>query len=337
MSRKIAYLFAISVLLLGVAGCQPGGNDSAAIDAYGAKDYVSTLQITGEQEKSGDTTKVSRTLHAWAWFQLGHYNEALREFRRLQQDEPNDFHPWLGEAWILMKQGQFQQVPALLDKAEKWMGQHQRPMLYAARGWLAFYQGNIDQAAELFDATEQHLYFEDANFINIPEGIMRTWNTLPWVGRGWVAISRGKPEAAEKAFLKGIENDPGCHLCYAGLTALAEQHGDIDQAIEFAKKGLAVSRHDPELVTTLNRLLVAKAKPKLAEHIYRELVKISHNDPLYLANLGYIHLYRGEIEEAAKAFSQALRDEPGQYLASSGLKQIQAAGFGQDIASGHRK
>lgn len=315
--------FPIFLLALWVAACQTtlerpsGGN--AVLEAYGAKDYVRTLQLTGKASASWQ----DRVLHAWSWFQLAHYQEALREFRAMQKDQPSRFHPWLGEAWVMMKRGRFDKVPPLLDRAERWMGQHQRPMLFAARGWLAFYRGELDRAADWFDKTEEALYFEDAEYISIATGIMQTWNTLPWVGRGWVALARGDLETAERAFSRGLEHDVRCHLCHAGLSAVAERRGNVEDALQPAIAGLRTSRHDPELVVTLNRLLLARNDLELSERVYRELVDTGDNDPLYLANLGYVWLYQGRFEDAARAFEQALAAEPGQLLATRGLAEVQ--------------
>ncbi len=318
--RTLPVLVLLSLL---VGACQMKlqrpDTDNVALAAYGAKDYVRTLQLTAATDKDWQ----SRVLHAWSRFQLGYLQGALDEFRALQRDDPARFHPWLGEAWVMMKQEHLDRVPALLDQAERWMGQHQRPMLFAARGWLAFYRGRLDEAGDWFDKTEEALYFEDAEYISIARSVMQTWNTLPWVGRGWIALSRNDPAAADRAFSRGLEHDERCHLCYAGLSAVAEHRGDVEAALQLAIDGLRVSRHDPELVVILNRLLAARNDLELSERIYRELVTVSDGDPLYLANLGYVWLYLGRFEEAARAFEKTLAIEPGQRLATLGLAEVQ--------------
>lgn len=311
----------LAVLMAILAGCQsPANND--VVDAYGDKDYVGAIRLSEKHIQDGNDTKVDRILHAWALFQLGYLHKAQTEFNQLTHNNPESFHGWLGQAWVLMKQRRFKQVPGKLAQAERWMAQHQRPMLYAARAWLAFYTGDIDTASALFDKTEASLYFEDAAYIHIPASIMDTWNTLPWVGRGWIALARRKPEQAQRMFQRGIDHDDSCHLCYAGLAQTALAGGDLDKAISLAQKGLAVSRHDPELTATLNRLLWKKNDPKLSLDIYTKLVEQSRNDPLYLANLGYLYLYRGQQTKARQSFEAALAEEKGLRLAKVGLATL---------------
>jgi len=322
MKHSLAILVLMAAVLL--AGCRTTGT-SAVVDAYGNKDYVGALQLSEERIRGGTANKVDRVLHAWSLFQLGYLDRALDEFRQISRKDQSNFHGWLGQAWIMMKKGGYEQVPPFLDEAERWMGQWQRPMLYAARGWLAFYQGDLERAEKFFGLTEAALYFEDAEYIPIPLPLMRTWKTLPWVGRGWVAVVRGDLAEAGRSFLRGLEHDPSCHLCYAGLAEVASRQGETNEAIQFATRGLSLTRHDRELTDKLNRLLWKKNDPELSMKVYRELVDSSKGDPLYRANLGYLYLYRGQFDKALDNFQQALRDEPGQPLASRGLVEVRRA------------
>ena len=326
--RRYGYL-AVLLPLLWLQGCQTGGQTLAMVEAYGDKDYVTVYRLGEAARKQGELKGVPRYLHAWALFQLQYYPQARAEFAAIHRDKPSEFHGWLGEAWIAIKQRRLDDAERFLKKAEQWMGQHQRPMWYAARGWVAFYRNRLDEAERLFDQTEESLYFPDAEYISIPQGIMRTWNTLPWVGRGWVAVARGRPDEARKQFSRGLEHDATCHLCFAGLAAVAESEGKIDKAIEQAVAGLKVSRHDPELVGTLNRLLARRGDLGLSSRIYEELVKTSDGDPMYRANLAWVRVYQGRLEEAHRLFRQALEVEPGLYMAKSGLQRVRkAAGQG---------
>ncbi len=319
MKFRLLFLVLLPVVLL--AGCQEA-DTNAVVNAYGNKDYLGAMRISGKRIQGGGANRIDRILHAWSLFQLGYFDKALREFQALARQRPTEFHAWLGQGWVMIKKGRFDRATHYLDEAQRWMGQWQRPMLFAARGWLAFYKKEYDRAAALFDLTQQSLYFEDKEYIPIPEPLMETWETLPWVGKGWVAIVKGQLDKADNYFKRGLVHDASCHLCYAGLSEVAARNGALNDAIDLAVKGLSVVRHDNSLTAQLNRLLWKKNDLALSKQIYEKLVKTSRGDSLYLANLGYLYLYRGEADKAEQLFHEALRKEPGLILAKRGLALI---------------
>ncbi|MES9858372.1 MAG: hypothetical protein ABW166_17490 [Sedimenticola sp.] len=304
---KYQFLMLLLVGLL-VSGCQEISND--IVVAYGTKDYLSVRDMTAKKLKTLDTP-LAIALNAWGHFQLGDLDLAMQGFKRVQEESSSFFHGHIGEAWVLLKYGQLEQAEKAIDRAEKWMDAHQHAVLFASRGWLSFYRGDLDGASKWFDKTEDSMHHVDFVFYGIDRTIWNTWAALPWVGRGWIALSRQQWSESEAAFKHGIEWDESCHLCYSGMVDLYQAQGRDDEALDAAVKGLSVVRHDTELVGKLNAMLTKRENPALSQRIYSELVAVSHGDPLYLANLGYAQMYMQEPVASEQTFKEGITADAG--------------------------
>jgi tetratricopeptide (TPR) repeat protein len=308
-------------LILALQGC--GSLDMClAVSAYGNKDYLEAREITARVIKDNPNLPLALTLHGWSQFQLGELNIALSDFKKIQAEYPDNFHGYLGEAWVLIQRGKLEQAEKLLDQAELWMNQHQRTMLRVTRGWVAFYRDDLVEAERQFLQAEEVLFLKDRSDLRIESNILASQSTMPWVGMGWVKTIGGNTAGAVKAFKKGLSRDSSCHFCYAGLAHISEKDGKIDRAIHYAEAGLLVSRYDPELVAQLNRLLQKKNSPIKSREVYTRLVKKSRDNPLYLASLGHIYLSQNDPEQAEKLFLKALAIDPHHELATSGLSRL---------------
>jgi tetratricopeptide (TPR) repeat protein len=294
-----------------------------AVTAYGNKDYLKVREITARVIKDNPKVPLALPLHGWSQLQLGDLDNALSDFKKVQAEYPDNFHGYLGEAWVLIKRGELERSDKLLDKAEQWMDQHQRTLLRATRGWVAFYRNDLVEAERQFLRAEEDRIWEDWTYYHIESSVLATWTTMPWVGMGWVETARGNTANAIEAFNKGLSRDASCHLCYAGLAHLAEMDGKIDRAIRFATEGLMVSRHDPELVAQLNALLLKNKSLDKSLEVYTKLVKKNGDDPLYLTNLGYVYLHQNDTEQAEKLFRRALSIAPYHELAMVGLSRLE--------------
>ncbi len=314
-------LMALLISLIALQGCNSSSMGSA-ITAYGNKDYLQVREITAQQIKNKPNDPLVLTLHGWSQFQLGDLNGAMKTFKKLHAGYPNNFHGHLGQAWVLIKRGKWEQTDQLLAAAERWMDQHQRTMLWATRGWVAFYRKDLAEAERMFLQAENDLFMEDWQYYHIDHKILASWSTMPCVGLGWVEDAWGNRADAKKAFKEGLRRDASYHLCYAGLAHIAETEGKIDQAIRYAAQGLMVSRHDPELVARLNELLLKKNSPDISQEVYTRLVEKNGNDPLYLANLGHVYLHRKEPAQAERLFRKALTIDPTHESATTGMSRI---------------
>ncbi len=318
MKTFMAFLISLFVL----QGCN-SSSMGTAISAYGNKDYLKAREITAQQIKSNPNDPLVLTLHGWSRFQLGDLNGAQQVFKKLQAGYPDNFHGYLGQAWVLIKRGKPEQTDKLLDHAERWMDQHQRTMLWATRGWVAFYRNDLAEAERLFLQAENDLFMEDWIYYHIDHKVLASWASMPCVGLGWVEDAWGNRAGAIKAFKEGLNRDTSCHLCYAGLAHIAETEGKIDQAIRYATHGLMVSRHDPELVVQLNGLLQKRRSLEKSEEVYTQLVQRNGDDPLYLANLGFVYLHQQDSAQAERMFRRALAIDPSHGPATIGLSRIQ--------------
>jgi len=161
---------------------------------------------------------------------------------------------------------------------------------------------------------------------------------------GRLHAGRGETEAARQAFEKARELDAGLGQTLSGLASLAALVGETDRAIKLFDEAAAADPEDPTAAYAAAQLVLGAGKKDEAEQRLRAIVRKhpgapgARNDlawllaeserelelalelakdaarmdpqPLVLDTLGFVHLQRGEGEQAAAAFRRSLEGEP---------------------------
>jgi tetratricopeptide (TPR) repeat protein len=162
--------------------------------------------------------------------------------------------------------------------------------------------------------------------------------------QGRLHAGRGESDAARAAFEKAHELDAGLGQTLSGLASLAALVGETDRAIELFDEAAAADPEDPVPAYAAAQLILGAGQKAEAEQRLRAIVRKhpgapgARNDlawllaeserelelalelakdaarmdpqPLVLDTLGYVHLQRGESEQAAAAFRRSLEGKP---------------------------
>ena len=147
-------------------------------------------------------------------------------------------------------------------------------------------------------------------------------------GRVWAAMARW--DDAKDSFNEVLKLNPRAAGAQIELSKLHLQNGATDTAVALA--GAAVTsdprRADARLI--LARGLIARRDFAHAESILADLQKAMPDSAIVYAQVGWLHLAKKEAAAATAAFQQAMRLDPLQIDALSGLVT-------QDVNAGRRK
>jgi len=166
------------------------------------------------------------------------------------------------------------------------------------------------------------------------------------LGRYFMFI--GAFNEAEKAFLKAVEYNPKYAIGYRTLSWLHEIRDNHDKAIEWAKLSLKYAPNDPETLLLLSMANMHLGKYAIATATLRRAIELApdygraHNnlgkvylklgavepglnslkmavkfkgDPSALIAVAYIHLIKGEYDEARQRFCESIDNNLFEFIA----------------------
>ncbi len=150
---------------------------------------------------------------------------------------------------------------------------------------------------------------------------------------GEIYRGRKQGEKAVEHFQKAWDLRPEDGKLALALADLQLEANRPDQA-RAALRRLLGNGQEKELASEVRgqaaRLLVKLGEPGLAESLLRGLVGEQADNPGHWTQLGLAQLERGQEEEARRSFAEALRLDPGQALALSGLGTLHLTLFRRD-------
>jgi Flp pilus assembly protein TadD len=110
----------------------------------------------------------------------------------------------------------------------------------------------------------------------------------------------------------------------------------LDRALELAKKSVLLDDNDATCQMTLGAIYSNLRSFQLAEHHYRRAMDLNRNNPLVVATVGTLHLYRGDAVNAVKVFEEArILDpffEPSWYWPTLGIARFALGQYHEAIA-----
>ena len=86
---------------------------------------------------------------------------------------------------------------------------------------------------------------------------------------GLKGIASGDLEAAARSFLRALEHDGAFYLAHLGLSQTLDRQGDVEGAVEQARRAAALAPEEPLVHTSLSRLyqqkgMIAEAEEEMA-------------------------------------------------------------------------
>ncbi|MGH3086430.1 MAG: tetratricopeptide repeat protein [Rubrobacteraceae bacterium] len=125
-------------------------------------------------------------------------------------------------------------------------------------------------------------------------------------------VRNDRPERAEAAFRRGLEECPGSPEVRDELAAhLLAENRDLEEALSLAEEAVALGRDEVRHLHTLGEARTATGDAAGAEEAYREILTLDPENPDAHLELGIIHDRRGEAAKAEEHFIESLKSDPG--------------------------
>jgi len=135
---------------------------------------------------------------------------------------------------------------------------------------------------------------------------------------GVVLVRSGKPEEGLSALEEAVAAMPRDLDAHNDLGYAYLMQGNLVEAETLFRESLEIS---PNHSQSLNNLALVMGYQGQAQEAYT-LFRRSMTEAEALANLGYVHSQRGEVDLAMQRYSQALNHDPSLRTAANGLIQI---------------
>jgi tetratricopeptide (TPR) repeat protein len=137
--------------------------------------------------------------------------------------------------------------------------------------------------------------------------------------------SKGDVEHAEKAYQEALRLDPGFGAASLGLARLYLATGRGDQAVQFADQAVKDMPHRADGYYLLVRALMARGERDRTELQLKPLLARFGNLSKVQSLAGLVAASRSDSVAARKAFESALKIDPGNNEALSGLTAVDLA------------
>lgn len=190
-------------------------------------EYVSPGRLETQAEPS-EPDEIRHLRAATADFENGNFEEALRAYAKVLEHNPQNPLPWTGQVRMLIELGESREAKLWADKALE-MFPHE-PELLAAKAVALARTGDFKAA----------MAFSDASFSE------RGDSPYLWIARADVMLAR-KQLKADYCLERAVTLDPANWLIHWLISRLNVHHGRFVQALDAARKGLALDANRIQL------------------------------------------------------------------------------------------
>jgi tetratricopeptide (TPR) repeat protein len=224
--------------------------------------------------------------------------------------------------------------PALAKATfERWTARHPEDAdMFINAGLTAFDAADYAQALEFFEKAVEAAASEEQR------SGARTFraNTLDMLGRYEEAVAayeevidetpewweahanlgicharNGRPERAEEALRRGLEDCPGSPEIRDELAAhLLAERKDLDEALRLSEEAVALGRDEIRHLHTLGEVRLSLGDEAGAGEAYRAMLALDPENPEAHLEIGLLHEVRGEVREAEEHFVESLKSDP---------------------------
>jgi Tfp pilus assembly protein PilF len=186
------------------------------------------------------------------------------------------------------------------------------------RQWAERLYGNIpEDAAEWCDATFRLGYLkllsaEYAVSAQAFENCIAKRSDWPeaYLNAGIAYARSGNPEAARRNFQEALMLRPDSSDAVRGLAALALDTEDFAEAFDLHRRLIDLGEHSPELFYNAGLICQKRGQVEDAAQFYQQALQ---EDPQFaeaLLNLGHALMSMGQEEEARSHWRRAIREKP---------------------------
>ncbi len=256
-------------------------------------------------------------------------DEKIAAYRKAIETDPNLWNSWHNLGQALKDQTKLDETIASFPETIR-RNQNSIAVAYNGLGNVLRDQNKFSEAIAAYRrASELNPKFDSA------------YNNL-----GYALANNNQLEEAITAFNQAIELNPTMAYAYNGMGYVLLKQEKIDQAIKALTKATEINPFYVEAYNGLGKAFIQKDRPDEAENYFRKVKEIQPNyyTDIDYANIqtqiGFIRLDNNQINEADKAFSNALLINPNNanaYLGIGNLRLSVARGNNEVIQGFQQK
>ncbi|NOY52232.1 MAG: tetratricopeptide repeat protein [Deltaproteobacteria bacterium] len=182
-------------------------------------------------------------------------------------------------------------------------------------GGCAFGVSDASEPARLF--AEANRFYADGNYKAAGEGLLRlskkfSRNPRVFNNLGNVYLKEGDPDAAQSAYEKALELNPGYVIARVNLAVLLLRSRKTKEAYAEFLEILKAYRDDADIRNGLGVCELRQGRIKEGVNHFRKAIDIQGDFPLFYNNLAFAYAESNEyLNESLKMAKEALKAEPG--------------------------
>lgn len=246
---------------------------------------------------------------AYALQEWGKYFEALENYYKIIELEPNIPETWNNMGNIYRLQGELNKAQECFEKAlnispSLVIALNNLSLLYIDWGEIGIAKKHLLSALEIKPDYDEALF----NLANLER-------------------NQGHYEEALNHYRTALKINPKFVRCFNSMGVALEQLKEFDQAEEAFMNALKIDSKNAETLKNLANVLFFKGLEAQAEQKYKEALQIDHNLFDAHANLGHLLQKQGRLEEALEHYRRAVIINPKQPEVCNNLAlAVQACG-----------
>ena len=231
----------------------------------------------------------------------GRFDEAMVNFRKAIQINPNDEDAYNDYALALWGSGRLDEAEAEFQEAIK--VQPNRHSTHANYCTFLLNRGKLDAA-----------YVEILKLMSIAPESAQTHNAY-----GRYLLLRGRLDDAEAEVQAAVNLGPDLPETHVNQALILEKRGQLNEAVQELKSTLKLFPSSNEIRTGLADTLCVLGRPDEAIPYYRDVLRPGANNTGVQIRLGRALVEKGDLATAESEFSSVLQADPKNAKAIDGL------------------
>ena len=298
---------------------------AAALVASGAYDRAHT-ELGALQREYPESEEAQMQLGVLAITEKK-FNDAEEIFRRMQRARQGDPLATAGLAESYSGQSEFGRAIELLQAERK--KAPDSPVIGPLLAFTAVRAGNYDAAISAYREMLERAprqpglylslaeaYFAKRDYVQAIESLRQACALAPKDGRAETLLAAALGQAGRAGEVKvhlerAVQLQPDNPVVLNNMAFyLAENGGDLDEALKLAKRAVQAKKDEPTFSDTLGWVYAKKNMPEAAAQIFSNLIQKQPENPTLRYHLGVALIGKRDYEGARVALRAALSQTP---------------------------
>jgi tetratricopeptide (TPR) repeat protein len=269
--KRLAPAAVLTALLALASACGPNKLETPPpVSAAKYPDFI----LPAVPEGLGTPAAQERHQTGWMWLQAGDLKAAERNFEATLKASPDFYPSEAGLGYVGLAKKDPNEAVTHFDRAI--VGNPRYAPALVGRGEALLALGQRDNALKSFEAAAG----ADANLSSLRTRIdvLRARVVQDDVDAARKAVEAGHLEDAKRAYDRAIASSPDSPFLYRELADVARKQGNLDLALEQARKAASLDASDPRAQILIGEIFEARNDPANAIAAYEAANALEKNE-----------------------------------------------------------